>query len=150
MVEGAPAVRFPGGRRALGTLPLVESIWRRPRAVSAHVALALSEPGFAALTWWQVRRALTGNRLSWAYAFEWPIFGLYAVYLWWKIVHAEEPDTLPAEDAPPAKPAAAPAPRRQRRWGAAGSAERLAAEERQLAAYNRYLASLAEEDARRG
>jgi hypothetical protein len=30
---------------------------------------------------WQINRALNGNRLSWAYVFEWPFFGGYAVFV---------------------------------------------------------------------
>ena len=47
---------------------------------------------FVLLARWQVHRALSGNSLSWAYAFEWPFFALYAVYMWWKLLHDEEPD----------------------------------------------------------
>jgi len=33
----------------------------------------------------ELRRALGGNTLSWAYVFEWPLLGLYAVYMWHKL-----------------------------------------------------------------
>ena len=35
-------------------------------------------------------RALGGNALSWAYVFEWPLFALFAVYMWWKVLHPED------------------------------------------------------------
>jgi len=31
-------------------------------------------------------RAETGNGLSWAYVFEWPLFGGYAIYMWRKLL----------------------------------------------------------------
>ncbi len=33
----------------------------------------------------EVKRALGGNTLSWAYVFEWPALALYAVYMWRKL-----------------------------------------------------------------
>jgi hypothetical protein len=38
----------------------------------------------------EVGRALGGNSLSWAYVFEWPIFAVFAVYMWWNLLH--DPD----------------------------------------------------------
>jgi hypothetical protein len=35
----------------------------------------------------EVRRALGGNELSWAYVFEWPMFAVFAVYMWWTTLH---------------------------------------------------------------
>ncbi len=35
----------------------------------------------------EVNRAWGGNRLSWAYVFEWPIFAAFAVYMWWNRLH---------------------------------------------------------------
>jgi hypothetical protein len=160
------------GRSPAGTVTSVASTWTRPRAIAAHVTLALSEPGFAALTVWQVHRALGGNKLSWMYVFEWPFFGGYAVYVWWRIVHDEEPARhgRAASETPLAVAAGAVA-------GSAGSAGAVGAaaarrdvtqlggrspggaspapdespdespdEERELAAYNRYLAALRAED----
>ena len=52
---------------------------------------------FGLLARWQVHRALSGNSLSWAYAFEWPFFALYALYMWWKLLHdGEESERAPA------------------------------------------------------
>lgn len=35
----------------------------------------------------ELSRALAGNTLSWAYVFEWPILGGYAVFMWRKLLH---------------------------------------------------------------
>lgn len=51
-----------------------------------HLGLLLAEliciPAFVIET----TRALGGNTLSWAYVFEWPILGTYAVYMWRKLL----------------------------------------------------------------
>jgi hypothetical protein len=52
-----------------------------------HVTLLILLPTFIFLTKWQLDRALGGNALSWAYTFEWPLFALYAVYVWWQLIH---------------------------------------------------------------
>lgn len=113
----------------------------------AHLTALVVVPGCLALGWWQLNRALSGNTLSWVYTFEWPFFAGYAVFVWWRIVHTE-----------PVQHAAAPGqPREARRGGDAGKPPRpehddLAREEQreeedaELAAYNRYLAQLAEQD----
>jgi len=142
----------------------VRSRWWTPRAISAHVTLAVCEPGFGALAWWQVDRALGGNSLSWVYVFEWPFFGVYAVFLWWRIVHdqplvpeglarALDRPTKGATDSTAGRvggggrvEAARDAPARLRPSRARRAEERARREERELAAYNRYLASLSAED----
>lgn len=37
-------------------------------------------------------RALGGNTLSWAYVFEWPLFGGYGVYMWHQLLRQERGD----------------------------------------------------------
>jgi len=37
----------------------------------------------------EIRRALGGNTLSWAYVFEWPLLSVYAVYMWRKLLREE-------------------------------------------------------------
>jgi hypothetical protein len=43
----------------------------------------------------ELSRAVSGNTLSWAYVFEWPILGGYAVYMW---------RNLGADDGSPSTP----------------------------------------------
>ena len=38
----------------------------------------------------EIDRALSGNTLSWAYVFEWPIFAFYAVYMWRRLLRDDE------------------------------------------------------------
>jgi hypothetical protein len=37
----------------------------------------------------EISRALSGNTLSWAYVVEWPILGVYAIYMWHKLLKDE-------------------------------------------------------------
>jgi hypothetical protein len=90
-----------------------------------HAALLVLVPACVVLCVWQVRRALSGNELSWAYVFEWPFFAAYGVYVWWKLVH----------DQPRARSAASPTPLADRPAPADD-------EDEELVAYNRYLADL--------
>jgi len=46
----------------------------------------------------ELSRARSGNTLSWAYVFEWPIFGAYAVYMWRKLL-LEERGVTPERQA---------------------------------------------------
>jgi hypothetical protein len=41
------------------------------------------------LGYWQLRRAESGNELSWAYTFEWPIFAICGVGFWVKSLREE-------------------------------------------------------------
>lgn len=55
-----------------------------------HLGLFLAEliciPAFV----FELARALGGNMLSWAYVFEWPLLGGYAVYMWRKMLREEK------------------------------------------------------------
>jgi len=55
-----------------------------------HLTLLVLLPIFAWLTSWQLGRAENGNTLSWAYTFLWPLFGVYAVYTWWQLIHDQQ------------------------------------------------------------
>ncbi len=105
------------------------------RSMSLNLVLLVLLTTFAWLTSWQLGRAEGGNTLSWAYTFLWPLFGLYAVYTWWQLVHDQPtlrqrgtgtPDTT--ERATPdgaAGPATEPtADRRQPGWALTGGRRR--------------------------
>jgi hypothetical protein len=119
----------------------VASVWVSRRALGLHAVIIVIVPTFAALCIWQLRRALSGNELSWAYVFEWPFFAGYAIYMWWRFVHEVPAAAVPGGSGPGGSgPAAAPDVKAA---GAALPDDRDAAD---LAAYNRYLAELAERD----
>ena len=115
-------------------------VWLSPRALKLHAVILIVVPAFMALCVWQIYRAVNGNSLSWAYVFEWPLFAGYAIYMWWRFVHekpepaggvaASENGQAGAAPQPPAEPPAA----------------KDTQEAAELAAYNEYLARLAEKD----
>jgi hypothetical protein len=103
-----------------------------------HLVLLVLLPAFAGLTWWQLGRALDGNGLSWAYTFEWPIFGGYAIFMWWKLLHDTDRDSR--AEARAAGPD---------RLDPASSARIDEEQDDELASYNDYLAALHAGDPRR-
>jgi DNA-binding transcriptional regulator of glucitol operon len=121
-----------------------KKVWLSPRAIKLHVVILIVVPAFLALCLWQVSRALGGNSLSWAYVFEWPLFAAYAVYMWWRFVHEAAPEESPGDAAAAdaggqttaAAPDTTPPPE---------TPEELK-EDAEMAAYNDYLAQLAERD----
>ena len=56
-------------------------------AIKLHALLAFALAVMIPLFLWQLRRALGGHVQSWAYAIQWPAFALYAVYMWWQLLH---------------------------------------------------------------
>src|SRR5271155_5075857 len=68
----------------------VTSVAAQPKNIfRIHLGLFLAEliciPAFV----FEIKRALGGNELSWAYVFEWPLLGGYAVYMWHKLLQEE-------------------------------------------------------------
>ena len=94
---------------------------------------------FILLGRWQWHRAESGNGLSFAYTVEWPLFAAFVAFFWWKMLRFElhppneqsiepEPEeTEPADLSPPPPPVDEQT-------------------DPDLAAYNRYLARLDEQD----
>jgi hypothetical protein len=56
-------------------------------AAKLHLTLVAGLALCVAAFLFEVRRALGGNELSWAYVFEWPMFAVFAVYMWWTTLH---------------------------------------------------------------
>jgi hypothetical protein len=63
-----------------------------------HFGLALCETICISAFIIEVLRALGGNTLSWAYVFEWPLFGGYGIYMWHQLL-AQERGTEPVRRA---------------------------------------------------
>ncbi len=121
-----------------------KNVWLSRRALKLHVVILIVVPAFLALCFWQLSRALDGNTLSWAYVFEWPLFAAYAVYMWWRFVHEAAEEGSPPADAGADSGSQTAPDAAQPTAPAAGSQE--AEEDQELAAYNAYLAQLAEQD----
>jgi hypothetical protein len=67
-------------------------VWRfliKPRWVAWHLLMVVSLVGMLWLGNWQLHRALSGNGLSWAYTFEWPLFAGFAVVFWARTIRDE-------------------------------------------------------------
>jgi hypothetical protein len=124
-----------------------------PRWLGWHAFAVVATIGMLWLGDWQFHRAESGNALSWAYTFEWPIFAVFGVVFWAKTIRDEfKPHTDPG-DAPEVElpagasvsaAAGASADAGGLRADGAGQAARLADEQDdpELAAYNAYLAQL--------
>jgi hypothetical protein len=122
------------------------SQWRfliAPKWLGWHAFVILSVLVMLWLGSWQLHRAESGNSLSWAYTFEWPLFAIFAVVFWFKTIRdevrppAQRSDAFTLPGGIPAPPPAAP--------GAAGDGEEPAKDDEELAPYNAYLARLTKE-----
>ena|ERR1022692_61778 len=116
-----------------------------PRWLGWHVFVVFATVGMLWLGDWQFHRAESGNALSWAYTFEWPVFAVFAVVFWVKTIIDEfRPADGGYEEDQVDLPAGA---RLARRSGPGGLATGDADDEQdpELAAYNAYLARLNEQ-----
>lgn len=108
-----------------------------------------------ALGWWQFSRAMSGNGLSWVYTFEWPLFAVYAVYMWWRLVHDAAREASPGGEGAASGEGATLAGSSQAAPVSPSVAHQVDnldfdpydESDPELAAYNRYLASLHASDA---
>jgi DNA-binding transcriptional regulator of glucitol operon len=69
-----------------------EARWKlllRPRWLAWHAFVIVATAGMLLLGDWQLHRAESGNSLSWAYTFEWPLFSAFTVYFWIKSLRDE-------------------------------------------------------------
>jgi hypothetical protein len=61
----------------------------RPRWLCWHAFAVLAAAGMIWLGLWQLSRAESGNELSWAYTFEWPLFAVFGIYFWVRSIREE-------------------------------------------------------------
>jgi hypothetical protein len=126
--------------------------WRflvRPRWLAWHAFAVAAAWGMLWLGDWQFHRAESGNALSWAYTFEWPIFVTFGVVFWAKTIVDEWRYQGPriAGDHDPATPGNG-APELPAGAHTAAAVDDEAAADPELAAYNAYLARLNSRPAR--
>ncbi len=62
-----------------------------------HAGLVLGETICILAFYVEFRRATGGNTLSWAYVVEWPIFALYIIYMWRRLLREENMPAPPID-----------------------------------------------------
>jgi hypothetical protein len=117
-----------------------------PRWLTWHAFSVVAAVGMLLLGDWQWHRAETGNALSWAYTFEWPIFAIFVMVFWVKtIVDEGRHPGGQANEAQSRGAAGLAADDDLSLPGAphtAAETDDEAADDPELAAYNAYLARL--------
>jgi hypothetical protein len=125
-----------------------------PKWLGWHAFAVVATIGMLWLGDWQFHRAESGNALSWAYTFEWPIFAIFGVLFWAKTIRDEfKPHAHPGDGVDvelPVGTGAGPVV-----FGKTGSAQWQDArpaggegedeDDPELAAYNAYLTRLNEQ-----
>lgn len=103
--------------------------------------VALAAVAFVALGIWQYERSQSGagDFQNLGYALQWPLFAVFAVLAWWRVLKLEH-----RRETEPAEPAPRPAPRPRPQPVQEDQEEDL---DDELAAYNAFLARLAARDA---
>jgi hypothetical protein len=124
-----------------------------PRWLAWHLFVVVAFWGMLWLGDWQFHRAISGNGLSWAYTFEWPLFAGFGVIFWARTVRDEfaaRRGPTAAQVAAAAAEAAAP-PLLPAGIGLRPiEAPDDDADDSDLASYNNYLAKLNAEVTRHG
>ena len=124
-------------------------IFFTPKWLGWHAFAVVATLGMLWLGDWQFHRAESGNALSWAYTFEWPIFAIFGVVFWAKTIRDElkphgDPGEVPDVDLP-AGAGASPVAVTSARISARQDVRSADAEDEpdpELVAYNAYLARL--------
>ncbi|MQA78120.1 MAG: hypothetical protein GEV10_06530 [Streptosporangiales bacterium] len=74
------AATYPRGVRKL----LLTPKWLGMTALALLLIAA-----FIGLAYWQLQRGEAGNARSWGYAFQWPAFAIFVVYMWIRMLREE-------------------------------------------------------------
>jgi len=116
--------------------------WFRSRAVAIVAVSLIAVIGGALLAWWQWTRytSATGTLQNLGYVLQWPLFGLFPAFMFWRLRKLRTGQSAESRQAPPALEPIAPPPVRP-----APTED----EDPELAAYNRYLAELNAQETKR-
>jgi DNA-binding transcriptional regulator of glucitol operon len=113
------------------------------RRLGIVVVCVVSLVGCVGLAWWQWERfeSATGSWQNLGYVLQWPLFGLFPAFMFWRLRKLRrQADAAPTTAAPPPEP-----------WEPAvrpAAPARQDDDDPELAAYNRYLAGLNEQESR--
>jgi hypothetical protein len=114
--------------------------WLSGPSLRLHAALAAGVALSGGATWLEWTRAQNGHAVAWVYTFEWPLFAVLGIVLWWRLLHADA--------RPPRGPGRAPSTGALEtgalETGASGSG--IPAADPDLLAWQAYLARLHEAD----
>jgi DNA-binding transcriptional regulator of glucitol operon len=111
----------------------------RPGWLGLHLIAILLIGVFVLAGWWQLARAQGGNLQSWAYVIEWPMFAIFVVAMWVRMVRDELRGETNADPGTMTPSGAAPSPQ----------IADIDEDDEELVAYNRRLARLNDEASRR-
>jgi hypothetical protein len=74
---------------------------KRKKTFWIYAGLVLAEAICVSGLTLEYLRARSGNTLSWAYVFEWPLFAGYAVYMWRKLLRDEAGEPVRSDGVTP-------------------------------------------------
>ncbi len=118
-----------------------------PKWWVGHVLVVLAVTVFVALGGWQYDRSQSaaGDFQNLGYALQWPLFAVFAVFAWWRVLHLEQRRLERSDELLPPVPEPSSPPR------PAPHAQPVQEDDPddELAAYNAHLARLAARDAQR-
>jgi hypothetical protein len=112
-----------------------------------HAVAIVLVTTFLGFGWWQLQRAEAGNMRSWGYTFEWPLFAVFVIVMWVKMMYDDLHDTGDGGDGGDTaggRPAGSGGEPRVPVHVAAQDIQN-GEDDPELAAYNRYLARLDDE-----
>jgi hypothetical protein len=66
--------------------------WTSGPALKLHAAMLSGVALAGGATWLEWTRAREGHAIAWVYTFEWPLFAVLGIYLWWRLLRADGED----------------------------------------------------------
>lgn len=90
--QAAPDMSAPDTAETDAPQAATGPVWRfliEPRWLGWHLFAVVAVWGMLWLGDWQLHRALSGNALSWAYTFEWPLFSGFGIVFWARTIRDE-------------------------------------------------------------
>lgn len=119
------------------------SLLLTPRWLGLTAVALLLVLAFLALGYWQLQRGQEGNARSWGYAFQWPAFAIFVVYMWIRMAREEMHPEKDPDPATATRPGTDPLPAAATSSGAViDEDDDDPALDAELEAYNEWLTQL--------